>query len=208
MHSEYGGIKLNILMIVLMGALIAVGYFLWNQKSKNIGANLGMGSPQIQRAQINKNINTPFTDGLGQAMSSTKYEPDETGAGITSNEIFQVDINKDGTPDRITRTHHESGTAHFWDEYKIELNQGGKFKNITPSGFRTTVGAECALQQLQFVFAPQFYVIKISRPWRDSWDTPSMATRTIYTFKDNKLVAGQPEQLKSVCDVTELFEKR
>lgn len=207
MHSQCGGIKLNMLLIVLMGALIAMGYILWNQRSENTGENFGAGSPQIQRNPKQRNIKTPFTDGLKQAISEQKQAPDETGAGVTSIKIFQTDINNDGISDRITKTHHESGTAHFWDEYKIELNQNGKYKNITPNGFRTTVGAECALQQLQFVFSPRFQVIKISRPWRDSWDSPSMATRTIYTIKDNKLVAGKPEQLQSVCDVTELFEK-
>lgn len=207
MHSERGGIKLNMLLIVLMGALIATGYMLWNQKSENTGVNFGAGSPQIQRTPQKRNINVPFTDGLTQAVSTTKQAPDETGAGVTNTEIFAADINNDGAFDRITKTRHESGTAHFWDEYKIELNQNGKYKNITPNGFRTTVGTECALQQLQFIFEPKFYVVKISRPWRDSWTSPSMATRTIYTIKDNKLVAGQPEQLKSVCDVTELFEK-
>lgn len=207
MRSQCGGIKLNLLLIVLLGALIALGYILWKQKSEYTGANFGTGSPQIHRKPIQENINTPFTDGLKQPFSEQNQEPDETGAGVTNIKIFKADINNDGLSDRITKTHHESGTAHFWDEYKIELNQNGKFRNITPNGFRTTVGAECALQQLQFVFTPQFHVIKISRPWRDSWDTPSMATRTIYTIKDNKMVAGQPEQLEPVCDVTELFKK-
>ncbi|MBO5740325.1 MAG: hypothetical protein J6R52_04670 [Alphaproteobacteria bacterium] len=207
MHSQCGGIKLNMLLIVLMGALMATGYMLWNQKSESMGTNFSAGSPQIQRPPQQENVNTPFTDGLIQAISIKKHEPDETGAGVTSTEIFAVDINNDGSLDRITKTHHESGTAHFWDEYKIELNQKGKYRNITPNGFRTTVGAECALQKLQFVFKPKFYVVKISRSWRDSWDTPSMATRTIYTIQNNKLIAGQPEQLESVCDVTELFKK-
>lgn len=207
MRSQYGGIKLNILMIVLLGATIATGYVMWKQRSQQSIITHGYGSPQLNTRQQKNKISKPFTDGLTQPISTKKSEPDDTGAGITNVEIFNVDINNDNAPDRITKTHHESGTAHFWDEYKIELNQDGKFRNITPNGFRSTVGAECALQQLQFVFKPQFYVIKISRPWRDSWDSPSMATRTIYTIKDNKLVAGQSEQMGQVCDVTELFEK-
>ena len=120
-------------------------------------------------------------------------------------ETFNTDINGDKVPDRITKIRHESGTAHFWDEYKIELNQDGRYRDITPKGLRTTVGAECALQQIQFQYKPNFKIIKISRPWRDSWTGPSMATRTIYTLENNKLVPDAGENLGTVCDVSELF---
>jgi hypothetical protein len=107
--------------------------------------------------------------------------------------------------DKITKTHNENGTAHFWDDYKIELNKNGTWRNITPKGLRTTQGSECALQKVQFKFSPVFQVIKISRPWVESWTNPSTATKTVYTLKDDKLQVTSTEKMKTVCDVTELF---
>lgn len=207
MKSENGGIALNLTLIVLVSALCGLAYIMWMRQPEKETINTSRVTGQFNTTNQKQEITPPFTDGLPQAASVETYEPDETGAGITKSEIFNIDINNDGTPDRITKTRNESGTAHFWDEYKIELNLNGRYKNITPNGFRTTVGAECALQQLQFQFKPEFHVIKISRPWRNSWDSPSMAVRTVYTIKDNKIIASTPEKLGTVCDVTELFKK-
>lgn len=208
MKSERGGIALNLTLIVLIAALCALGYMLWARQSSNNTAQGTNMSGEFNLSKQNKQSETyVFSDGLGTAESVKTDNPDETGAGVVKTEIFNIDLNNDKIPDRITKERHETGTAHFWDEYKIEINQNGRYKNITPDGFRTTVGAECALQKLQFKFKPKFQVIKISRPWRDSWDTPSMATRTVYTLKDNKMIAGTPEKMGTVCDVAELFKK-
>ena len=208
MKSEHGGIALNLTLTVLIAALCGLGYILWIRQSPQKTGHMTKASGEFNMPQKNKQLNTyVFTDGLRMANAIKTDEPDETGAGVVKTEVFDIDLNDDDIPDRITKERHESGTAHFWDEYKIEINQNGRYKNITPNGFRTTVGAECALQQLQFHFKPKFQVVKISRPWRDSWDAPSMATRTVYTLKDNKMVAGTPEEMGTVCDVAELFEK-
>jgi hypothetical protein len=55
------------------------------------------------------------------------------------------------------------------------------------------------------VFAPSFQVVKISRTWEDTWATPTMAARTIYSLIDGELHAGAPVQLEEICDVSELF---
>ena len=107
--------------------------------------------------------------------------------------------------DKITRTHVATGNDHDYDEYKIELNNNGALVNITPRGFRTTRGADCALRLIRFDFAPNFHVTIISRPFQDTWDTPSVATKTVYDLDGNVIVAGQSSNLSSVCDVTTLF---
>lgn len=146
-----------------------------------------------------------FSDGLGTPDESIQGELDEFGAGIDSIEKFRRDINNDGLVDLITRTHVATGTAHDYHEYKIELNNGGKMVDITPDGFRTTHGAECALRLIQFHFKPTFSATIISRPFEDTWVTPSMASRTKYSLNGGKITAGAPEKLSRVCDVTELF---
>lgn len=150
---------------------------------------------------------TEFTDGLGTPFQTTKYELDDMGAGVAQIDVFKYDINGDGILDRITRTHNENCTAHAWDEYKIEMNVNGTWTDITPDNFRTIEGAECALQKIQFQFVPQFQIVKISRPWQDSWITPTQATRTQYKSSGNNIVAVSEKPSDTVCDVTELFNK-
>ncbi|MBQ5700461.1 MAG: hypothetical protein IIV74_04170 [Alphaproteobacteria bacterium] len=146
-----------------------------------------------------------FSDGLGMPDETTQGELDEFGTGIESVEKFRRDINHDGVADLITRTHVATGTAHDYHEYKIELNIDGKMRDITPDGFRTTHGAECALRLIQFHFKPTFGATIISRPFEESWPTPTMATKTQYSLNGDKITAGAPEQLGRICDVAELF---
>ncbi|MBQ8368196.1 MAG: hypothetical protein IJX43_04035 [Alphaproteobacteria bacterium] len=205
MNSERGSVVLNVLLVIMLGLIVGLGYLLWIKNSQPETRAHGTASPQVA---VRNNISGEFTDGLGRANDTTQNPLDETGAGIATIEVFSVDINDDKIIDRITRTHNENGTAHAWDEYKIELGRGGgAWRDITPDGFRTTQGAECALQKLQFVFQPKFRVIKISRPWIQSWDSPSMAKRTEYIMQDNKLVAQDSVDVGAVCDVSELFSK-
>lgn len=207
MKSEYGGITLNLTLSIIIFALCGVGYALWKrQTQQDIITNSDI-SGNFDLPVKKQSGNVVFTDGLENPEDIQTEKADEFGVGIVKVETFSIDINNDNTPDRITKIRHESGTAHFWDEYKIEINKNGRFRNITPNGFRTTTGAECALQQLQFRFKPYFHIIKISRPWTDSWNNPSMATRTIYTVNNDRLIADTPEKIRSVCDVAELFKE-
>ncbi len=115
------------------------------------------------------------------------------------------DINGDGHADRITRTRIENGTDHYYDDYKIELYDGTNYRDVTPKDMRTIESADCALQRFQFVFRPTFHIIKISRPWRDTWTTPTMATRTTYRINGNEIRSGETMPVKEICNVADLF---
>lgn len=205
MDSERGSIVLNVLLVIMIGLIIGLGYLLWQQNSHTEIHVYGTDTAQPAQQDTH---NGEFTDGLGHADSTTQFTLDETDTGIASIEVFYVNINNDNITDRISRTHHENGTAHAWDEYKIELGRNGDgWRDITPDGFRTTQGAECALQKIQFIFQPKFRVIKISRPWDTAWDVPSMAKRTEYIMKNDTLIAEKSTDIGIVCDVAELFNK-
>jgi len=145
-----------------------------------------------------------FDDGLWNPVLREAFDLDELGQGVSLVETYAAETGSRRI--RITRTRNERGTAHFSYEYRIELAAPGQdFRDITPDGFRTIEGADCSLQKLRFVFAPSFQVVKISRTWEDTWATPTMAARTIYSLIDGELHAGAPVQLEEVCDVSELF---
>lgn len=189
-----------ILMISVIGIMLSL--YILMQKTGNVKITVhGTDATRIE----SKQNQSGFSDGLAKPQKKIGYKTDETGDGITNIETFMYDINNDKQDDKITRIRHENGTAHFWDEYTIELNQNGTFRTIQTDDFRTINGAECALQKLRFVFKPKFQVIKIARPWVQSWVTPSVATQTIYELKNNQIVSVSKKQLASVCDVTDLF---
>lgn len=203
MQSKNTSWILNIMLGIMVLIIIFLGYVLWKKQSDNIIATpQGINTPVMP---VKQKI-TVFTDGLGQPNSSTEIQPDETGAGITKIDVFEFDLNNDGITDRITRSKHETGTSHAWQEYTIELKRDNNtWNNITPDGFRTTEGAECSLQKLQFIFEPKFHVIKISRPWESTWDTPTVAKKTVYIIQDNKIVPNETLNAGTVCDVKDLF---
>ncbi len=212
-NNESGAILLNVLLIIMLVVIGGLVYLLMDNDDATTTSPRGQDAITIAVDGVAKK--TPdaqpvgdgaFTDGLGRAARTQTYELDEFGAGIASVAIFEYDINNDGAPDRITRTRHENGTAHFYDEYKIELNNNNKYTDITPDGFRTTEGGECALQKLRFVFSPNFQIIKVSRPWESSWDTPSIATQTIYSIENNRLNISNQREIGTVCDVAELLK--
>ena len=196
----------TITVLIMLGIVVSVfvGYSLIH-KNKNDVQTFGTAAVNITQKQKNRAIT--FNDGLGKTKDKIGYKPDETGVGVTRIETFLFDINSDGKDDKITRIRHENGTAHFWDEYTIEINENNRFRTITTDDFKTINGADCALQKLKFVFKPKFQVIKISRPWVDSWTTPSMATQTTYELINNKMVMVETKKLSSVCDVADLFVK-
>lgn len=146
-----------------------------------------------------------FTDGLSNPNSTTRYPLNEFGEGIASIEVFNIDINNDQRRDRIIRTRYENGTAHFYYEYRIELNTDNGLVNITPNDFRTIEGADCALQKLQFEFKPEFQITKISRPWEDTWETPTGAVKTVFRLVGNEFKLMRTAHLPKVCDVSQLF---
>lgn len=209
MKTQHGSIGLNIMLVLMLGVIGVLTYLLLNGGIQRDVQSYGTSSPQHTDMAPRPNANNGggFTDGLGRPDSSTEYQLDETGYGVSNVAVFNRDINKDGQPDRITRTHYENGTAHFYDEYLIELNNNGFFINITPGGFRTTEGGECALQKLKFIFSPKFTVVKVSRKWVESWTTPSAVTKTTYELRGRELVPVSTADMGVACDVTDILVK-
>lgn len=203
-NYEKGSAILTILLIIMVVVIGFLIYLLAGGSIPKTTKTVGVESPTME-ISASKTENEQFSDGLTNLVSSKKFNLNEFGEGIAEQNIYEYDINNDGKKDRITRTKNENGTPHFYYEYKIELNKNGSFVDITPEGFRTTEGAECALQKLQFVFKPDFKVIKISRDLKDSWDTPSLAIQTTYNFSDGKIISTSEKELQTICDVSELF---
>lgn len=157
------------------------------------------------------NYNTPesvkiFSDGLHNPASVTNYELNEFDIGTAQKSIYYIDINNDTTKDRITKTFIETGNAHSYFSYKIELKNGDRYIDITPNNLHTTNGASCDLQQIQFSFTPKFKITVISRELGATWPSPTMAYRQEYILnKENKFIASDKQQIRPVCDVKELF---
>lgn len=206
MKSQRGGTLVNVLLILMLAGVCALMFMMLKGDFRKSGTTTAIDSPTMsQQSTVTKNTTGEFSDGLGTPDTITHGTLDEFGAGIESVAEFNRDINNDGQTDRITRTHVATGNAHDYDEYKIELNNNGKMVNVTPKGFRTTHGADCALRLIQFHFTPAFGATVISRPFVDTWDTPSVATKTIYTLNTNKMIQGDTTKQSAVCDVSDLF---
>lgn len=209
--NQRGSIAVNIILILLLAVIAVLIYLMAGNDGTRHGRTIGTQTPMHEiprRANISApgtSANGSFDDGLGRATTSTEYPLDDFGAGLARVDVFRHDINNDGLADRITRSRHENGTDHFTYEYKIELNTGNGYKDITPEGFTTVEGAQCALQKLRFVFTPGFGVIKISRPWQDTWITPTIATRDTFSIIKDNIHKIESQTLTSVCDVAELF---
>ena len=206
MKSQRGGLGLNVLLSLMLAGACALIFMLINGDFKKTGTTTAQVSPKIvQHATVPASASGEFSDGLGSANTVTRGTLDEFGAGTESIDVFNRDINNDGKMDKITRTHIATGNDHDYYEYKIELNNNDKMIDITPKGFRTTKGADCALRLIQFHFTPTFGATIISRPFSDTWDTPSMATKTEYNLEQDKMTNRPTTKLNEVCDVTKLF---
>ncbi len=207
MNTQRGSIGFNIMFAIMLVAIGVMLYILLGGKNPFVTSTNTVVSPTaiVDDTAPSRDANGEFNDGLGVADAATAGELDEYGAGIASIDVFNRDINSDGRIDRITRTRVENGTDHFYYEYKLELNTKNGYMDITPDGFRTTEGAECALRKLRFVFRPVFKIDIISREWADTWLTPTMATKTTYTFQHGELNASDAQQMRVVCDVADLF---
>ncbi|MDE5615896.1 MAG: hypothetical protein K2I81_03640 [Alphaproteobacteria bacterium] len=208
--NQRGSIAINIILVLLLAVIAVLIFLLMSDGMPRYGRTIGTEAP-VHDSQRPKQIpkapqkSLTFDDGLGRATSSTEYPLDDFGAGLARVDVFRHDINNDGRPDRITRSRVENGTDHFTYEYKIELNTDNGYMDITPDDFKTVEGAQCALQKIRFVFTPSFGVIKISRPWQDTWITPTVATRDTFSIIKDTIYHIDSQTLKSVCDVAELF---
>ncbi len=202
--SESKSNRKILILIVLILAVIVAMMFIWRMPSKEqidtATSDAGTRSRPVQNLSSNE-----FDDGLGTPTRIQRYKLDEFGAGVAERAEFEYDINNDGRPDLITRTRNETGTVHFEYVYKIELNDGEKLNDITPDGFYTIEGSDCARQKLQFSFEPDFSVTKIFRPLGDEWDTPTASQKQVFSIWNNRMHVVTDIEYKTVCDVSELF---
>ena len=194
----------NIVWFLSVVALCGLSIWLYNMsKNKPVQQEIPQ---QIHQESMQREIRpTGFSDGLTKPDSVTKYETDEYGMGIAEKSVYYIDINGDGLLDRITRTLFDTGNAHSYYEYKIELNRDKKYVDITPHDLRTTNGADCDLQQIQFSFKPQFKITMIYREMGDTWNQPTMAHKKTFTYSDNKIKEINDKEMRPVCDVKDLF---
>lgn len=209
-YSSRGSVAVNIVLIIVLVFIAMVIYKLVNVSRVAPVEQTVFGVETVARQRPQspsaRGPECVFSDGLSNPTSSTNFAPDDLGAGVTNISVFEYDINSDGRNDRITRTHVETGAAHFYDEYKLELNRGnGEYIDVTPKNFRTSGGADCALDKIKFEFTPNFRVIRISRPWRDTWDTPTAAVRTVYALSNGEMIPVGKSDMGVVCDVSQLF---
>ncbi|MBR4859745.1 MAG: hypothetical protein IKV10_00420, partial [Alphaproteobacteria bacterium] len=153
MKLQHNRTLVNILLALIIAAVCILLFILTKGDFNKSDTTVAQYSPTITRRpaiNVPTDVSDKFSDGLGTPDKITRGTLDEFGAGIESIAEFNRDINNDGKTDRITRTHIATGNAHDYDEYKIELNKNGKTQDITPQGFRTTRGADCALRLIQF----------------------------------------------------------
>ncbi|MGN0917304.1 MAG: hypothetical protein ACI4NZ_03805 [Candidatus Enterousia sp.] len=207
--TQSGNNVLRTILTIILLLVIAVLVYILSQKSMNDTdvSNIGVTSPvaaSAQRDTIPYDFDR-FNDGLAKPNVQTKNAPDEFGVGVTDVRIYNRDLNNDGRPDKITRTHIENGTSHFTNEYKIELATDIGYIDITPDNLKTIEGADCALQKLRFYFDPVFMIEKIGRNIGEDYLTPTMAYKTIYKMIDNQLVQISQTPITEICDVSELF---
>lgn len=204
--SEHGGVVISVLLVIMLIIIGVLVYILISGRGIKTHHGSDIQSPSQNTTTPGEIIATnEIGDGLINPDYTQKHELDDFGAGIADVAVFNRDINNDGHVDKIVRTRHENGTDHFYYEYKISVANNGTFIDITPDGFRTTEGAECALQKLKFSFKPDFRVVKVSRPWQESWTTPTMATKTVYTLNGDKITPISSQELKVICDVADLI---
>lgn len=207
--TQSGNNVLRTILTIILLLVIAVLVYILSQKSMNDTdvSNIGVTSPVVASAPrdtIPYDFDR-FNDGLAKPNAQTKNAPDEFGVGVTDVRIYNRDLNNDGRPDKITRTHIENGTSHFTNEYKIELATDIGYIDITPDNLKTVEGADCALQKLRFYFDPVFMIEKIGRNIGEDYVTPTMAYKTIYKMIDNQLVQISQTPITEICDVSDLF---
>lgn len=190
-----------VVFIVLSGVSVVMLYNIFSKRNEPVKS-----SDKVQTANEEQfNYFHQFTDGLRNPDSVTNYELDKYGMGPAQKSVYYVDINGDKTPDRITKTFIETGNAHSYYKYTIELKSRDRYIDITPQNFQTTNGDTCDLQQIKFSFSPQFTATLISRELGDTWNTPTMAYEQNFTLSGNKMVASKKIKRRFVCDVKELL---
>lgn len=193
-------------IIIFVTILILAGLFFAVYKISQKNKNITQPHPETHQIVDNQPITTGiFFDGLPKPDTVINYPLDEFGMGIAQKSIYHIDINNDGTKDKITKTFIETGNAHSYYEYKVELNRDNKYIDITPNDLKTTNGDQCDLQQIRFSLKPKFSIKIIYRELGDSWNQPTIAKQKTLILSDDKIQPSETKTLKSVCDVKKLF---
>lgn len=214
-NTENGSVIFNVVMAILLVAIGVLAYMLITERgNQKTVRTIGTENPTAtERAPAKaKDISVTsdaaddeFNDGLGRASTRTTYPLDEFGAGVGSRDIFIADINNDGNPDRITRITVNSGTAHASTQYTIEIATDSGYTDITPPEFNTIEGADCALRKIRINLSPRFQAVRISRPMGDTWDTPTVPVKEVFSLSHNQIIRTGAIELPETCDVAELF---
>ncbi len=195
----------NIILFIFVIILCGLSFVLFRVTKKQDSEQENK-QPQIVLSDNNPAVKkSVFTDGLPTPDATIKYTLDEFGMGPSTKNVYYIDIDNNGTLDRITKTFVETGNAHSYYKYTIEIKEGDKFIDITPDNFQTTNGVICDLQQIQFRFEPQFMVKLIYRELGDLWDEPTIAKQKTFMLSGNSWQTYPEKKLKPICDVKELF---
>lgn len=187
----------------MLCGLAVVWYKAYTKRNASVSQN--NQDTVVDKPTVKPVVKKGFSDGLPAPDSTITYKPDEFGMGPSVKYIYYIDINKDGTPDKITKTFVETGNAHSYYEYTIEVKTGDKYIDITPDNFTTINGEPCDLQQIQFSFIPQFRAKLVYRELGDSWLEPTVAKQKTFVLKNNNWKTYAETELRPVCDVKELF---
>ena len=196
--------KNSVVLIFSIVVFVGLAFVFFSLYSKNTQTQNDIQTAPVFSDDIVKHYGE-FSDGLPEPDSITNYKLDESGYGASQKQVFYMDINQDNIPDRITKTFYETGNAHSYYEYKIEIKDNGKYVNITPENLKTVNGTNCDLQQIQFGFKPKFHIDMIYREMGEVWNEPTMAYKKTFTLNNGKFVSGQQQKLRQICDVKELF---
>jgi hypothetical protein len=119
--------------------------------------------------------------------------------GVSHLATYFIDINNDSKKDKIIRGYFSVISAHGYAFYELYLNNGEKIAE-----FRTVEGADCFLEAYKFQFNP-FVLTKASRPWSETWATPTPTKIEKYKIIDDKLEKVSEKSGPEICDVRELL---
>ena len=119
--------------------------------------------------------------------------------GVSHKDTFFIDINNDGKKDKIIRGRFSTWSAHGYTFYEIYSSNGKQ-----DAKFRTLEAAECFLEAYKFQFDP-FVLTKASRPWKETWITPTHAKIEKFQIINDKLEKISEKSVGKICDVRELL---
>lgn len=208
--------------IIIIGTLIGL-FFISSSVKKKSETDI-MIPEQTEMIYTKKSlpakpeIITGFDDGLYKPWKVENGVLDQFGEGVISREIYKGVFGMQKIPYTIEKANIATNGRENFAEYKVVIHKKSGENNatfsdhqkqvildVTPQDLNTINGADCSLKRIKFGFDPSLTITVISRPFIDTWITPSMATMKRYTLKDNKMELIESKEIGVICDVTELF---